>query len=70
MSSAIKYDEDKTPYIQLGDLQVRLENQEPSSIVKEKARNELRETPEIVGPAIEELRALVKGKRFLQGYLG
>lgn len=63
MSSAIKYDDDKTPYIQLGDLQVRLENQEPSAIVKEKARTELRETPEIVGSAIEELRALVKGKR-------
>lgn len=68
MSSAIKYDDDKTPYIQLGDLQVRLENQEPSAVAKEKARNELRETPEIVGPAIEELRALVKGKKFYKRF--
>lgn len=60
-SSAIKYDSDKNPFIQLGDLEVRLENQEPNAVVKEKARNELRETPDVVTGAIEEFRALVKG---------
>lgn len=61
-SAAIKYDSDKLPYIQLGDLQVRLENQEPNAVVKEKARNELRETPDVVATAIEDFRTLVKGK--------
>lgn len=52
------------PYIQLGDVVVRLENEEPCPAVIEMARVQLREVPEIVGPAIEELRALVKGNNF------
>lgn len=59
--SSIKYDDEKLPYIQLGDLIVRLENHEPTTEIKEKARIELRETPEVIGPAIAEFRALVKG---------
>lgn len=52
------------PYIELGDVVVRLENEDPIPAIKEMARVQLREVPEIVGPAIEELRALVKGKCF------
>ena len=60
--SSIKYDQDNLPYIPLGDLKVRLENEEPTDAVMEKARTELRETSEIAGPACEELRALLKCK--------
>ncbi len=47
----------------VGDLQIRLEIEEPSSELKEIARKELRETPEIVEAAKEELRDLLKGKK-------
>jgi len=59
MSQQIKFDDNKIPYIQLGHLEVRLEDEEPNETVKEKARVELRETPEVVESALEELRQLV-----------
>lgn len=62
MAQAIKYDDNKVPYIELGHLIVRLEDEEPSEEVKEIARVELRETPEIVGPAVEEMKQLTLGK--------
>jgi hypothetical protein len=58
MEQYIKYNDDKVPYIQLGHLVVRLEDEEPSDEVKEIARVELRETPDVVQPAIEEMRLL------------
>lgn len=60
--SLIKMDDREMPYIPLGSLNVRLENDEPSVAVLEKARTELRETPDIVGPALEELRRLLKSE--------
>ena len=62
MSQQLKYDDEKIPYIELGHLKVRLENEEPNDEVKEKARIELRETPNVVQPAIEEFKQMVIGK--------
>lgn len=59
----VKHNDDNIPYIDLGDgLEIRLESEQPSEAVIEKARNELREIPEIVEPAIVELRELLKSK--------
>lgn len=60
--SCIEYFRDKNPYIQVGDYEIRLESEPPSEAVLQKARNELREVPEITAPAILELREMVKGK--------
>lgn len=59
---SVKYNENNVPYIGLGDYEIRLESELPSEAVKEKARTELRELPEIVEPAIAELREMLKGK--------
>lgn len=59
----IKHNDNNVPYIGLGDdCEIRLENEQPPEWAMEKARNELRETPEIVGPAIAELREMLKSK--------
>lgn len=58
---SVKYDENNLPYIGVGDHKIRLESEQPTEAVLEKARNELREVPEITGPAIAELRELLKG---------
>lgn len=56
----LKYDENNLPYIDLGKYKMRLEREEPTNEVLEKARIELRETPEIVEKAFKELRELIK----------
>lgn len=61
---SVKYNENNVPYIGLGDHEIRLESEPPSDAVMEKARNELRELPEIVEPAIAELREMLKGKQW------
>lgn len=45
----VKYNENNVPYIGLGEHEIRLEAEAPSEAVMEKARNELRELPEITG---------------------
>lgn len=60
---SVKYNENNVPYIGLGEYEIRLESEQPSDAVMEKARTELRELPEIVEPAIAELRELLKGKK-------
>lgn len=57
----IKYNQNNNPYIELGDYEIRLENEKPDEAVLQKSRDELREVPEITAPAILELRELVKG---------
>lgn len=57
----VKYNENNAPYIGIGDHEIRLESEPPKEAVLEKARNELRELPEITGPAIAELREMLKG---------
>lgn len=64
MSSSIlpiKYAENKTPYIEFGTYTIRLESEKPDAETLRIAVEELRETPDIVQPAIEELRSLLKG---------
>lgn len=60
---SIQFGEDKIPYIDLGrDYKIRLEYEDiTDEKFLEKARKELRESPEIVKNAIEELRNLIKG---------
>lgn len=62
-------DVEKLPAVQLGDFLLQFELDEPSEKVKEIARRELRETPENVKPAVEELRRLLKGKLRVYRYL-
>lgn len=58
----IKYNEDKTPYIQFGEFEICLENGKPDAETQQIAVDQLRETPDMIQPAIEELRNLLKGK--------
>ncbi|XP_075992609.1 alpha-tocopherol transfer protein-like isoform X2 [Anticarsia gemmatalis] len=53
-------DLDKIPGVQLGDFLLQFELDEPRDSVREIARKELRETPEIIKPAVEELRRLLE----------
>ena len=50
------------PTLTIGDLTISLETEEPSTELKEMARKELRETPEVVEAAQKELIELLKGK--------
>lgn len=53
----------EVPTIDLGNNNtLRLEIEEPSSELLEKARKELRETPELAAQSIAELKELLKGK--------
>lgn len=60
---SIKYGDDKLPYIDLGkDYKIRLEYEEVTDEkYVEKARVELRETPEVKQQAIMELKELLRG---------
>jgi len=62
---SIEVGADKIPYIDLGDgYMIRLEYEDLNDEKYiEKARNELRETPEVVEKAIEELRQLIKDEK-------
>jgi len=62
MAQCLKYDDNKVPYIQLGHIKVRLEDEEPTDEVKEIARVELRETPDVVQAAVEEMRELTQAE--------
>lgn len=61
---SIQFGEDKIPFIDLGDgYKIRLEYEDlTDEKYIEKARNELRESPEAIRTGIEELRALIKGE--------
>ncbi|XP_062549044.1 alpha-tocopherol transfer protein-like [Armigeres subalbatus] len=65
--AALKFDENKVPYIDLGkDYVVRLENGEfTDAKSKEKAARELRETPEVVAEALKELRGMLQAEKSL-----
>ena len=54
------------PGVQLGDFLLQFELEEPRESVREIARRELRESPEIVKPAVEELRRLLEGTNSLK----
>lgn len=61
---SIQFGEDKIPFIDLGDgYRIRLEYEDlTDEKYIEKAKNELRESPEAIKNGIEELRALIKGE--------
>lgn len=61
---SLKFDEDenKTPYIDLGDgYQIRLEKGPLTEPCQQKALKELRETPENVEVGMRELKELIIG---------
>ncbi|KAI5634525.1 CRAL/TRIO domain-containing protein [Phthorimaea operculella] len=60
LSQHMLSDVDKLPMVQLGDFVLQFELDEPSESVKEIARRELRETPDVVQPAVQELRRLLE----------
>lgn len=58
----MKLDSDGTPYVMWGKKKIQLEaNPVPEQAVLDVAKEELRESPEIVKEAIAELRQLLKG---------
>lgn len=61
---SITIGEDKIPFIDLGSgyiIRLEYEDLKDEKYI-EKARNELRETPEVVEEALKELRQLIKGE--------
>lgn len=55
-------DDDGVPFIQLGKYKIKLEKEELTGELKAKAKEELRETPDIVEKGLKELKALISGK--------
>ncbi|XP_013133893.1 PREDICTED: alpha-tocopherol transfer protein isoform X1 [Papilio polytes] len=53
------------PAVQLGDFLLQIELDDPSESVREIARRELRETPDVVIPAIEDLKKLLQDDKDL-----
>lgn len=62
---SIEFGEDKIPFIDLGQgYRIRLEYEDlTDDKFLDKAKNELRESPEIVENSLIELRKLIKGKQ-------
>ncbi|KOB70833.1 Clavesin-1 [Operophtera brumata] len=58
-------DLDQAPRLQSGDVLLQIELDEPRDAVKAIARDQLRETPDVVGPAVQKLRRLLE-MRFLR----
>lgn len=61
---------DRLPGLQLGEFLLQFELDEPIEAVKDIARRELRETPENIKPAIEELRRLLADDKELHVPIG
>lgn len=49
------------PYLKIGNLILKADFDEGDEYFREKARDELRETPEIVEQSLKDLRTMVKG---------
>lgn len=60
----LEYGADGTPFVMWGDNRIQLEVKLKSedTALKEKAKKELRETPEVVEQALREFRKLLKSK--------
>lgn len=56
---------DYMPTVELGNYTLTIELDELKPEVKEIARKELRETPEVAQRAVQELKALLKGMNLL-----
>ncbi|KOB66302.1 Retinaldehyde-binding protein 1, partial [Operophtera brumata] len=53
-------DLDQVPRLQFGDVLLQIELDEPRDAVKAIARDQLRETPDVVMPAVQRLRRLLE----------
>lgn len=53
--------QEQVPAVQLGAFTLTIELDDLTPELKEVARKELRETPDVVKPAIEELKSILKG---------
>ncbi|XP_017484523.1 PREDICTED: alpha-tocopherol transfer protein-like [Rhagoletis zephyria] len=62
----IEFDDNKVPYIDLSTGIIRMEKEEAPEWALEKARQELREVPEIMEPAIKKLRELIQEEKHLK----
>lgn len=62
MVLCIETGEDNVPFIQLGTYQLRLDLEELNEEEKERAAEEIRETPENIEYGLKKLRQLVEGK--------
>lgn len=65
MVSALTYEEDGTPFIQLGEHKLKLDIEELYGEFLERAQKELRETDETREQAIANIRKLLESKFFL-----
>lgn len=62
---SLKLNADKVPYVDLGGgihIELDLSEYDDDKLCVEKAREELRETPEIVEASLKQLRELLKGE--------
>lgn len=62
MALCIEIGDDNVPFIRLGSEQFRLDLEELNVADKERAQNEIRETPENVESGLKQFRELIKGK--------
>lgn len=65
VAGEISYDQNGTPYIDLGTARIRMDKEEAPEWALEKARTELRETPENMEKAFNELRTLIQNEKYL-----
>lgn len=65
MAPTIEFGPDRVPFVQLGGHILRLDLEELNEEWRERSRIELRETPEVVESAMEQLRILLKGEENL-----
>ncbi|XP_025831172.1 alpha-tocopherol transfer protein isoform X1 [Agrilus planipennis] len=63
MSCCLEYGEDKVPYIKINDYALRLDLEELDDEFKDKAEKELRETPEVVEDALEQLKKMLQDEK-------
>lgn len=57
-------EEEDVPYVKVGNFVLKADfDLEGDEFSRERARNELRETPEIVEQSLKDFRAMIKGKR-------
>lgn len=61
MTLCVELGSDNIPYVQLGEYKLRLDLEDLNEEYQERARLELRETPENVEGALVALRGLIKG---------
>ncbi|EFA03469.2 alpha-tocopherol transfer protein [Tribolium castaneum] len=60
MGLRVEKGDDNVPFVQLGECQLRLDLEDLDETYKERAKNELRETPEVVENALREFREFIQ----------